>query len=884
MRALPPVVLVCVLVAVSAGHALYRESDLTRAWLGIDRPEHEDHSLAHVHPRKLLLHNGVRDSRTEPDVHGLREDDGVLSNSWSRLFTRSTEDDGAPSTFMVQFASPITRESRQALEAEFGIKFGPYVPHHTLLVHCTTAVARALALHRAVAFVGPHHAELKITRGLQAFLDSAADQRARPHPSVTRSRHVHGARLYVVLSPAEHGRSLDAALDLAAAWQRALLRKGEPVSVQAESPDKLVVQADGDVSSTLVAWLAHQREAFLVELAPVYKLANKFSRWLTQSGSQDVYPFFDAGIRGQGQIVGCADSGLDWDNCLFAHDDSSSVSPGAAHRKVFAYEVMPGNDATDDVSGHGTHVVGSIVGKAVGPNANTIGAWNGMAQEAKVYFQDIGETGGGLNVPADLNTGLFPSVYAAGARIHSDSWGSATPTYDSNAAEMDTFMYAHDDFLVLVAAGNDGASVEQISSTIGSPATSKNCLAVGASQTSNAGFTDALNYVDWAARTQEAIDAGISDCCSASPKAQEYCCRSAAAQKIASEASRYQQTNVAPFSSRGPTADGRIKPEILAPGQEIVSAHSDGSGNNGYHCNVGEPAGANSGALLAMAGTSMATPVTAGLATLVRQYYVEGWYGDGTVNSAPGGHDPSAALVKATLINSAVPLSGQIDVGNNGTWIQLGDIPSVFQGFGKVQLDRTLKLRSSAFSLYFDDASSVSTESKNNYCIAATGSADIKVTLVWTDPAGSPSAELALVNNLDLFMGTDATTITGNWQTKKDTRNTVEQNIIRGVLAGTTYKVQVHGRNVPQGPQRYALVITGAFSSVTTSGCTYAFVDNFEDQTKAQAFPLGAVAGGLAGASALALIGMCVAAFLKSQQSQGGRQAGQRSMNSFFGG
>jgi subtilisin family serine protease len=102
---------------------------------------------------------------------------------------------------------------------------------------------------------------------------------------------------------------------------------------------------------------------------------------------------------------------------------------------------------------------------------------------------------------------------------------------------------------------------------------------------------------------------------------------------------------VAQFSSNGPAADGRIKPTVTAPGVNIVSADSDGIKNS-----------FNSGTLAA-SGTSMATPTVAGAAALVRQYYTDGYWPYGTPNAAYG-FEPSAALIKATLINSAENMTG----------------------------------------------------------------------------------------------------------------------------------------------------------------------------------------------------------------------------------
>ena len=92
--------------------------------------------------------------------------------------------------------------------------------------------------------------------------------------------------------------------------------------------------------------------------------------------------------------------------------------------------------------------------------------------------QDSSIDTGALIVPTDLNTGMFNIMYLAGTRIFSNSWGTSNRNYDTQARQVDQFMWNHQDALVLFSAGNSGESGAR---TINSPSTNKNGVSVGAS-------------------------------------------------------------------------------------------------------------------------------------------------------------------------------------------------------------------------------------------------------------------------------------------------------------------------------------------------------------------------------------------------------------------
>ncbi|MCD6327532.1 S8 family serine peptidase [bacterium] len=507
---------------------------------------------------------------------------------------------------------------------------------------------------------------------------------------------------------------------------------------------RLRVRVAGEDLLQLVTEVSRRSNVLWIDKYHPPFLLNDNSRWICQSYISPRTPVWDNGIHGEGQIVGVADTGLDADMCFF-YDESEGLPSSTVNnnqRKTIVYYDLAGNGDWDGHS-HGTHVAGSIAGdNFLTPNGYDFG--DGMAYNAKLVVQDVGAGGSLVGLPGDLNT-LFDQAMQAGAVIHSNSWGSGANYYTPSAQDIDEFMWDNPDFLIVVAAGNAGPEVN----TVGSPSTAKNLVTAGATQNSYSG---------------------------------------------------QDPDNVAIFSSNGPTADGRTKPTVCAPGQTVNSAACD------YNVS------SNNCGLMMMQGTSMACPVTAGLSALVRQYYVDGYYPTGS--KVPGdAFIPSAALLKATLVNCAANMSGDyID----------GPIPSTGQGWGRILLDDALFFPGDDCQLMvFDVSPGLLHGHSDTFEIKSNGSCKLEITLVWTDYPSTLSASQNIVNNLDLALVTpDAATYKGNNYSggasvvggSFDAINVVECIQINEPISGN-YEIEITGHNIPYGPQPYALVITGAVAN-----------------------------------------------------------------------
>ena len=467
---------------------------------------------------------------------------------------------------------------------------------------------------------------------------------------------------------------------------------------------------------------------------------------------------------GRNQIVAVADSGIDKDHPDLKRRIAATVALG-----------RPPADASDP-HGHGTHVAGTISGDG----SASAGKVRGMAPEAKLYFQSIMDAGGGLGgLPPDLGD-LFRQAYDEGARIHNNSWGAeARSVYRVNSLEVDEFVHTHPDMLVVIAAGNAGTAASPLHSqrgfvdlfSVDAPATAKNALTVGASRTDR--------RFDPARTWRQMFGSDFGD----PPIAEEEVCG--------------DPECMAAFSGRGPCHEQiRMKPDIVAPGTFILSSRSSIAPDDNFWLNFDTH-------YAYMGGTSMATPVVSGAAALVRQYFIE-----------DRAHHPSAALLKATLVNGARWLAGPDAVADHPLE------PNYHQGFGCLFLPWTIPNPSMPdlrleFSDDWEAGSGLMTAGDSRqFVFTATGATWLRLALVWTDPPPR-----ALQNNLNLLLehGPSRRKWSGNQNRRTefkspDPGNNVQVVRIDAPPAGG-YTVQVSATEVLRGPQPFALVVAGGVDS-----------------------------------------------------------------------
>eukprot|EP01060_Flectonema_neradi_P000922 TRINITY_DN10543_c0_g1_i1.p1 TRINITY_DN10543_c0_g1~~TRINITY_DN10543_c0_g1_i1.p1 ORF type:complete len:1106 (+),score=202.71 TRINITY_DN10543_c0_g1_i1:77-3394(+) len=230
----------------------------------------------------------------------------------------------------------------------------------------------------------------------------------------------------------------------------------------------------------------------------------KFSRGIMQSGESldDSYAY----LQGEGTVIAVADSGIDHDHCFF-HDPNIPTPFNRIdqrHRKIVLYNTALVNGTDPDNSteaasdydpaghGHGTHVAASIAGEHI-DSGNELNEFKGIIPKAKIAFIDLSGQYDGeyLTIPVNMSRDMFGAAHAAGAFIHSNSWGSDFEVYDWYSRGFDEFMAGNIYDLVLASAGNEGTDMCEDEDgndpkcdkfSLGTPGDCKNGVGVGASQ------------------------------------------------------------------------------------------------------------------------------------------------------------------------------------------------------------------------------------------------------------------------------------------------------------------------------------------------------------------------------------------------------------------
>ncbi|HET8946258.1 MAG TPA: proprotein convertase P-domain-containing protein [Candidatus Polarisedimenticolia bacterium] len=546
------------------------------------------------------------------------------------------------------------------------------------------------------------------------------------------------------------------------------------------------------IPARLVTTLAAQPDVFWIEpCLPKIKMDERQGQImagnLDATGSQPSAPGYLSWLSGKGFgttfpfTVDVADDGFDRGSTTDVHQDFKDASGTPRVTYISNYTTDPSGDGG---GGHGNlnaAIVGGYndtQGNSAFDDPNGYQYGLGIAPFARLGASKIFSNAGAFTSTAYST--LIANAWNNGARISSNSWGltgtganlytTDSRSYDILVRDAASGTAGNQEMAIVFAAGNAGSGAN----TVSAPGTAKNVITAGASENFRQTGTDGCGIANTGADNAKDI---IS------------------------------------FSSRGPTSDGRKKPDLMAPGTHVQAAASrsanyDGSGV----CNQYWPTGQTLYAW--SSGTSHSTPGIAGAVALARQWFAnQGW---GT---------PSPAMLKAFLAATPTYMTG---VGANDT------LPSNNQGYGRLNLGRALD---GATNLRVDQTQVLGAagQTYTTSGTIASSALPFRVMLAWTDAPGATSGN-AWVNDLDLEVTVNGTLYRGNVFSGSgsvtggvaDTRNNTEAVFLPAGTTGsfsiTVRATAVNGDGVPGNAdttdQDFALFVYNGSASAPTPDFT----------------------------------------------------------------
>jgi hypothetical protein len=435
-------------------------------------------------------------------------------------------------------------------------------------------------------------------------------------------------------------------------------------------------------------------------------------------------------------------------------------------------------DNANSISDHSTHVAGTLIAAGVNPvakgmsfGAKQLLAYDFNNDQSEMLLESsnllISNHSYGAIAGWNYNTDASPNRW--------EFWGNAGDTadykfgyYDNETQMWDSIAYNAPDYLIVKSVGNNRS---ENGPAVGQPYwrfNSSGVMISAGNRPAGISNNDGFDVVPTYGTAKNILTIG-------------------AVNPIPGGYTQPSDVVMTDFSSWGPTDDGRIKPDLVADGVNVLSCI--GTADNAYGI---------------FSGTSMASPASGGSAFLLQDYY----------SSLHGGAFMRSATLKGILIHTADeagPSQG----------------PDYMFGWGLIDMQKAAAMITSnnTDQLIYEN----NLVSGNTYTlpVVASGKGPLLVTISWTDPKGSVDAvnilnnpTPKLVNDLDLRV-TNGTSTYFPWKldpknpfepaTKGDNiLDNVEKIEVDSVVPGMTYTISVNNKgNLARGQQAFSLLVSG---------------------------------------------------------------------------
>lgn len=455
-------------------------------------------------------------------------------------------------------------------------------------------------------------------------------------------------------------------------------------------------------------------------------------------------------------------------------------------------------DNPSSTDNHATHVAGTMIATGLNPSAKGMshGAQGLIAYDFNNSYAEQFTEAAGLLI-SNHSYNIVSGWNFNDAQNRWEFWGRPNENedykfgyYSSDAQLLDSMAYNAPFYLIVKSAGNNRG---ETGPAVGEPYfryNAQNQMAAAGNRPAELSSNDSYGSIPWDANAKNILTVG-------------------AVRGIPGGYNRPEDVVMSSFSGWGPTDDGRIKPDVVADGVNVLSTYATGTSS-----------------YASLSGTSMSTPNTSGSLFLLQEHY----------SKLKSGAFLRSATIKGLAIHTTEEAGTTPGPDYQNGWGLL----NVQKAAAVISASVASNNGTSSEHLMYENVFNSTTTSFTT-TVVATGKEPIRATISWTDVKGdvdqinvlnNPAKKL--INDLDIRITSGSRTFRpwtldpaapANAAVKGDNiTDNVERIDIDSTVAGETYTITVtHKGTLVRGQQAYSLLVSGVGG---VAHCTSAATNN----------------------------------------------------------